>query len=146
MDSISLYSPSGDHVTLTTQLTCCASTIRMVGWGISQWGPDVNQSESKLCVCDFKNKQTTTFLTHGYILPHLLSSLTFCVPSPSKLDINWVFWMKILLWGFTEVVLRCSTLFLNVGKCQSGMLADLTDGIWVNLTDPLFTCSDTHTR
>lgn len=34
-----------------------------------------------------------------------------------------------------------SALLLNVVKCQSEMLADLTDGIWENLTDPLF--SDT---
>lgn len=47
-----------DHVTLTTRLTCCASTNRMVGWGISQWGSDVNQSKSKLYVRDFLKKQT----------------------------------------------------------------------------------------
>lgn len=78
-------------------------------------------------------------IIQGYLLPHLFSSLTFCVPSLSELGVN-----LILYWR--EVLLGCLPLLLNVGECQSGMLADLTDGIWGNLTDPLFTCSDTHTR
>lgn len=78
-------------------------------------------------------------IIQGYLLPHIFSSLTFCVPSLSELGINLVFY-------WFEVVLGCLPLLLNVGECRNGMLPDLTDRIWGNLTDPLFTCRDTWTR